>query len=237
MNSFLKEIEKKFIVLESSDYCDLCDKPIDQCTCNVKEIEEESGTGAVAGFNTPAAFAAPGKWKNKNLGYATGVNESKHLVSKNYVPGHYQTIEFDEEVQNDKFSFAIDDATWWNTDMEYPSKDITKTPGTSHKKDHGQPIRKKVDEMLDDKYEQLIEGYRDFANGDSKKSPEQKVKATIQEIAKKLHEIETLVNYNSRLKNESGVTSSVYGPGTTKALSKISQRLIKISERIRSLGE
>jgi hypothetical protein len=203
---------------------------------NEDDLDEQNVTGAVAGFNTPAAFAKPGKWKSKSVKYER-VNEDKVPVSKTAKPGQYQTVEFDEEVQNDKFAFSLDDNIWWNKDMEYPSKDITKTPGTSHKKDHDQPIRKKVDEMLDDKYEQLIEGYRDFANGDSKKSPEQKVKATIQEIAKKLHEIETLVNYNSRLKNESGVTSSVYGPGTTKALSKISQRLIKISERIRSLGE
>ena len=54
---------------------------------------------------------------------------------------------------------------------------------------------------------------------------------------KKLQEIETMVNYNTRLKTESGVTSSNYGPGTQKALTKISERLIKISERVRSLGE
>ena len=60
---------------------------------------------------------------------------------------------------------------------------------------------------------------------------------TIKEIAQKLREIETLVNYNSKLKTESGVTSTAYGPGTTKALTEISKRLIKISERVRSLGE
>ena len=83
----------------------------------------------------------------------------------------------------------------------------------------------------------MVEGYRSFANGDPKKSPEKTVKDTIKEIAKKLREIETLVNYNSKLKTESGVTSSAYGPGTSKALTEISKRLIKISERVRSLGE
>jgi hypothetical protein len=64
-----------------------------------------------------------------------------------------------------------------------------------------------------------------------------KKKNTIKEIAKKLQEIETLVHYNSRLKNEAGIASSEYGPATSKALTKISERLIKISERVRSLGE
>ena len=92
-----------------------------------------------------------------------------------------------------------------------------------------------AEDILEKKYEQLIEGYRDFKSGDVK--PSSKVKSTIQEIAKKLQEIETLVQYNSKLKTESGVTSSAYGPATQKALSKISERLVKISERVRSLGE
>ena len=46
-----------------------------------------------------------------------------------------------------------------------------------------------------------------------------------------------MVNYNSRLKTESGVTSSAYGNSTKKALQKISERLVKISERVRALGE
>ena len=74
-----------------------------------------------------------------------------------------------------------------------------------------------------------------FKKGDD--NPSNKVKRTIQEIAMKLREIETLVGYNSKLKTESGVTSANYGPSTTKALNKISERLIKISERVRALGE
>ena len=227
MKSLLREMDEKFRVHEETCDCGQPDCPI----CNPEDLDEQNVTGAIAGYNTPAAFAKPGKWKSKNIKY-----ESAEHVSKKYKPGHYQTIEFDEEVQNDKFPFAIDDAIWWNKDMEYPSKDITKSPGTAHKKDHDQKTKKlKVEDVLEKKYEQLIEGYRDFKSGDVK--PSNKVKSTIQEIAKKLQEIETLVNYNSKLKTESGVTSSAYGPATQKALTKISERLIKISERVRSLGE
>jgi len=234
MKSFLKEIEDKFIELE--DHCESCDTPKSQCTCN-EEIDEQNVTGAIAGYNIPAAFAKPGKWKQKNARYEN-VNENAGPISKKYKPGHYQVTEFDEEVQNDKFPFAIDDTIWWNKDMEYPSKDKTNTPGTAHKKDHDTTKKtSKVEAAMERKYMELIEGYRKFASGDATVSPERKVKNTIQEIAKKLQEIETMVNYNTRLKTESGVTSSNYGPGTKKALTKISERLIKISERVRSLGE
>ena len=239
MKSFLKEMADKFVELESNSCgCGgtIVESVCEQCGTDYTTVDEQNVTSAIAGYNVPSAFTTDKKFKKKKFTWAGGqVNESKHPVSKKYVPGHYQTVEFDEEVQNDKFPFSLDDNDWWNKDMEYPSRDLTKSPGTSHKKDNDQKIKHTVEEVLEKKYEQLIEGYRDFKSGDVK--PSSKVKSTIQEIAKKLQEIETLVQYNSKLKTESGVTSSAYGPATQKALSKISERLIKISERVRSLGE
>ena len=96
---------------------------------------------------------------------------------------------------------------------------------------------KKVQEAMDRKYEQLIEGYRDFVLSDSKMSPARKVNASIRDVAKKLKEIEMTVEYTGRLKTESGLSHSGFSSGTHNALRKISERLIKISERVRSLGE
>jgi hypothetical protein len=246
MKSFLKQIETKFLELQESvdkgqdDIIrDVSDDDADNTSVSEmdsEELDEISTTGAVAGYNTPGAFTTDRKFKKKKFTWAGGqVNESN--VSKKHVPGEYQIVEFDEEIQNDKFPFALDEDTWWHTEMEYPSVNLTHSPGTANKKDRDQKTKHKLGEMIDSKYEKIIESYRNFANGDSKKSPEQKVKSTIQEIAKKLQEIETLVKYNNKLKTESGVTSSTYGPSTAKALNKISERLIKISERVRSLGE
>jgi len=93
-----------------------------------------------------------------------------------------------------------------------------------------------VQEALDRKYEQLIESYRDFKKvGDIK--PSSHINNSIKEIAKKLQEIETIVNHTSKYKNESGVASSQYGPAASKAMQKIAERLTKISERVRALGE
>ena len=95
----------------------------------------------------------------------------------------------------------------------------------------------RVQEAMDKKYEQLIEGYRDFVLSDSKMSPARKVNASIRDVAKKLKEIEKIVEYTGRLKTESGISHSGFSSGTHNALRKISERLIKISERVRSLGE
>lgn len=96
---------------------------------------------------------------------------------------------------------------------------------------------KRVQETMDRKYEQLIEGYRDFALGKKNSSPSKTVNASIREVAKKLKEIEETVKYTGRLKTESGISHSGFSSGTHNALRKISERLIKISERVRSLGE
>jgi hypothetical protein len=95
----------------------------------------------------------------------------------------------------------------------------------------------KLQESLDSKYEQLIESYRSYKNSAGDRKPSRTIKETITDIARRLKEIEEAVNYASRFKNEAGVTSSAYGPSTTRALTKISERLIKISERVRTLGE
>ena len=94
-----------------------------------------------------------------------------------------------------------------------------------------------VSKAMDKKYEAMIESYSKFATGNPKSTPSQTVNGTIKEVAKKLQEIEQLVRYTSRLKNESGIAGSTYGRSTSNALNKISERLIKISERVRSLGE
>jgi len=94
-----------------------------------------------------------------------------------------------------------------------------------------------VQEAMDRKYERLIESYRQFSRGDKKITPEQKVSRTIQEVSKKLRQIETLVKHTSKLKEESGMSRDNYGPRTEKALNKISEKLIKIAERVRAIGE
>jgi hypothetical protein len=245
MKSILREMKERFHEIEDS-YCDACDRPMDKCVCDEEEIDEQNVTGAIAGFNTPAAFAKPGKWRGKEARYES-VNVKPTFDWK--TTGH-QAPESDEEVFNDKFPFSPDESYWWQSDQEFPVKYYPDGEGTNNIKDtstqignlpqHG--VRKqistlKVEDVMERKYEELIEGYRSFATADKDVSPDKKVNHTIQEIAKKLQEIDELVKHNARLKTESGVAASSYGARTKNALTKISERLVKISERVRALGE
>lgn len=224
MKSFLKEIESKFVELEDS-------LDVEDTNTN-DDLDEQNATGAIAGYNIPAAFAKPGKWKNKDKTYES-VN-----VSASWKLGDYQAPEDDEEEYTDKFPFAIDDNEWQHKSYQYPSVNLTNTPGISKRKDKTTKYMKStVAEAMDAKYERLVESYRAYATGDAKLTPESKIKHTIKEVAKKLQEIEQTVNYASKLKTEAGVTRTGYGTSVENALNKISERLIKISERVRALGE
>ena len=142
---------------------------------------------------------------------------------------------YDIEVLESSTEYDIDEASTSSGAGAYNTPKAFSTPEQARKKKKMKYAG--VAESMDKKYEQLIESYKKFALGNSKSTPDKKVKETIKEVSKKLQEIEQLVRYSSRLKTESGLSREGYGPSVDKALTKISERLIKISERVRALGE
>jgi len=245
MKTFLQQIEEAFEAIDKTDEIvnDIANNELTE-----EELDEMSTSGGAGAYMTPNAFSPADDDIVEVLGYRR-VSEAVN-TPPSYRPGEYQKPESEEEEYNEKFPFADDHQVWQHAKFKYPTEPLVSTykkyddrPADIPEKMHVQydwsGVRNKTDkqvyEAMDSKYEQLIESYRNFKKGDDK--PSNKVKRTIQEIAMKLREIETLVGYNSKLKEESGVTSANYGPSTKKALNKISERLIKISERVRSLGE
>ena len=142
---------------------------------------------------------------------------------------------YDIEILESSTDEDIDEASTSSGAGAYNTPKAFSTPEQARKKKKMKYAG--VAESMDNKYEQLIESYKNFALGDSKSTPDKKVKETIKEVSKKLQEIEQLVRYSSRLKTESGLSREGYGPSVDKALTKISERLVKISERVRALGE
>ena len=213
MRSFLKEIEDKFIELEET---------------TDDELDEQNVTGAIAGYNTPNAFSKDGADDDtvEVLGYKRVKESVNTPPSFRWDKDVEQHPESQEEEMNDKFPFANDDNEWYNKNYKYPSVHMP-----------NKPSKTSVSEIMDTKYEQLIESYRSYATGDAQTSPKQKIQQTIKEVARQLQQIERTVNYASRLKTESNVAKNTYGTSAAGALNKISERLIKISERVRALGE
>ena len=74
--------------------------------------------------------------------------------------------------------------------------------------------------------------YTDYKKDESATS-KQKVNRAIREINSKLYRIEGIINQNIKLKSETGVDESKYWKSTRSNLQKISEKMQRISERLR----
>ncbi len=110
-----------------------------------------------------------------------------------------------------------------------------KTPyafGKNRKKD-----KKKEDEVSTNStgYKKVNEGkYHDYRNDDTM-TPKQKIGRSMREVRDGLNHLEKLVKMNVRLKNELKVNSDSYWKNTHKALHKISERLVKLANKVGQL--
>jgi hypothetical protein len=245
MKSFLKEIESKFREIQEQDQ----DGDKDQDFADVQIARM-----VASGMSKEDAIAkVKGKKYNEEAKPdfldLDGDNDKEEPMKQaaKQVKANEATIEVPQDKLAQVKAQADDDDTIKVVDEEIDEQNVTgaiagyNTPNAFSTK--AQAKKKKnmkyesVQAAMDQKYAAMIESYSKFSTGNPKSTPSQTVNGTIKEVAKKLQEIEQLVKYTSRLKNESGIAGSTYGKSTHNALKKISERLLKISERVRSLGE
>ena len=74
--------------------------------------------------------------------------------------------------------------------------------------------------------------YKEYKN-DNTSTSKQKVNRAIREINSRLFKIEGIINQNIKLKSEAGVDSTKYWKSTRSNLYKISEKMQRISERLR----
>ena len=84
-------------------------------------------------------------------------------------------------------------------------------------------------------YNVVKEGrYHNYRNDDTL-TPKQKIGRSMREVRDSLLNLEVLVKMNVRLKNELNVDSRSYWKNTHKALNKISERLVKLANKVGQL--
>jgi hypothetical protein len=176
-----------------------------------KELEEMSVTGNVAGYNTPAAFSKPGQTKKKNnrLASVTG-----------------------GEVVND-----LEEAKdWLKNDVPANSKKpLEIKPTATDCSDSGEIADKSGMILAKDDDEASLNENRWLAIKNEDGSPKAKMSKGITSIKQQLGEVEKFVNWYSKIKNENGVKRDDYYKRTNKSLHKIKERLMNLSEKIRTL--
>ena len=236
MRSFLKEIESKFQELQEKELDRDGDGDVD--TDDYLMAKDQAIKKAMAKQKSnEATFEVPPD-KLAQVKAQAGDDDTIKVVDEELDEAHCNTKQEDVDeahcnTKQEDVDEDIDEISQSSGVASYPTPNAFKDPDAPEKK----YTYASVSEAMDQKYVQMIESYSRFATGNAKATPTQTVNGTIKEVAKKLQEIEKLVRYTSRLKNESGIAGSTYGKSTKNALGKISERLLKISERIRSLGE
>ena len=95
--------------------------------------------------------------------------------------------------------------------------------------------KKKKRDLGSTGYDYVNEGrYHDYRNDESM-TPKQKIGRSMREIRDSLNNLDKLVKMNVRLKNELNVDSKSYWKNTHKALNKISERLVKLANKVGQL--
>ena len=74
--------------------------------------------------------------------------------------------------------------------------------------------------------------YKEYKSDESLNS-KQKVNNAIREVNSKLFKIERIINQNMKLKTEDGVDSTKYWKSTRNNLQKISEKMVRLSEKLR----
>ena len=201
-----------------------------------QELDEANSTASVGGsYNTPHAFGGSnkkGKGKGK-AGYTGGHDDPTDGT------GHF--IANDPKLRKE----SVKEARTINVEPNWEGmwrffKQMAKTNPRDWKKMQRTMGSEwlKIDKMAQQKgwkSESINEGrYHAWRNDDSK-TPKQKIGMAMRETRDNLTELERMVNYNVKLKNELKVDSRDYWKNTHKALSKISERLVRLANKVGQL--
>ncbi len=197
-----------------------------------QELKEASVTGNIDGGEgppkTPAAFRKKKSKKIKKAGHEEGhkdpaisgyskVNESRVSVAKEgklepfakaAIKQLQNLISFHKKGKNEKARQMSRDVY---TELEYM----------------GMAFRVLGESINEGKY-------HDYRNDDTL-TAKQKIGRSMREVRDGLNSLEQLVKMNVKLKNELNVNSQSYWKNTHKALHKISERLVKLANKVGQL--
>jgi hypothetical protein len=177
-----------------------------------EELEEMTGTAAVAGYNTPAAFTKPGQTgkKNNRLAKVTG-----------------GTVVDDLEEGKIKESMGV-------LDLKPEKLKPTATPSKSEDKKDEELGTLSGMEMAEGGLNKISEN-RWLALKQEDATPQKKIAVGLRSVKSQLSEIEKFVNWYSRLKTENNLDRTGYYKRTYGNLNAIKERLNKIAEKIHSM--
>jgi ribosomal protein L12E/L44/L45/RPP1/RPP2 len=199
-----------------------------------QELEEMTGTGAVAGFSTPFAFSKKGGTNNA----------TKATLKQN--PGSKVAKEIDEEEELDekkdhkkkKKPDADGDGVpdWADKHPGEPDQNFEKKAKKKMVWKKGVEKLQKDLDALDENEKKLNEAVSRYARlKENPKRHSYKVSLITQEITKMLREVDFLMSVNQRLKTEMNVPNEELWKRTSGRIAEIKARLKSIGMKLRKL--
>jgi len=182
-----------------------------------KEIKEVSTTATAGGeYDTPNAFQSKGNEKRKKIA-KTGTD--------------FKVVEAKWAVSVDGVGKIIVDASGAGQAKTMVGRQLKKgLKGiTSVKR-----VQTAFGKQIDKKTEIKEARYTNYRNDDTL-TPRQKIGVSMREVRDKLTELSKLIDMNVKLKNELKIDSKSYWKNTHKAMNKISERLVKLANKVGKL--
>ena len=186
------------------------------------ELDEASVTGAIDGGAGPpkTPFAFNGKRKKDKKKKESIANQSGYNIAE---------AKFHVKVRG--LGSVIVDASGKGEAKMIVAKQLKKRKDIESVTRVGVSKAKQIDKKL----ENVNEGkYHDYRN-DETLTPKQKIGRSMMEVRDTLKTLESIVGMNIRLKNEIGVDSTSYWKRTHVAMKKISERLVKLANKVGQL--
>ena len=186
------------------------------------ELDEASVTGAIDGGEGPpkTPFAFSGKRKKDK-------KKRKSIASQS----GYSMTEAKFHVKVRGLGSVIVDASGKGEAKMIVAKQLKKRKDIESVTRVGVSKAKQIDKKL----ENVNEGHYHNYRNDESLTPKQKIGYSMREVRDKLNELDKLVKMNVRLKNEIGVDSTSYWKRTHTAMKKISERLVKLANKVGQL--
>ena len=192
-------------------------------------LDEDNVTGGGEAYLTKFAFSKGGK----NRATKTAEKLGMKIVGKQ--PKHGKTFDFVKyeslinKVLSEKlyvltpnaFGKINPDAITTFGMKEVTPKEIEETTHTDEQ------------EIVDDMLNEV--SYRSFTKTVSEVSPERKISKAILGIKKRLREVNQIVDYSIRLRNENSLTTENYLTNSVRGLEEISERLKELDKKIKNL--
>ena len=205
---------------------------------NIKRtLDEMTGTAAVAGYNTPNAFAKPGQTKKKNnrLASVTGGTVVDDL-EEGLTSSAGASFSKPSEVagKNSKLAKISGGTIVGEGEKDWALGDVPAS------RDEALPMKpvsaKEVDKAkVADISGMIMAENRWLELKREESSPKAKVGRGVSNIQKQLSEIEKFVNWYSKIKTENGLKKEDYWKRTNASLYKIREMLMGITEKLITL--